>query len=213
MNEITARRTTGVSRRHGPVVEELGFSSRYHGPETSTEPAVAAAPPRPHGDLSRARKPARPAGARHLGPAGAALSFSAPRPCGMSCGICWASRAAPGSSGGKPARSGSVKSRSAPSARAAQRGLPLARPALAVLPAGDPAVQPGPPPQQLPELLLSSSSRPSTIRCWTSSSSTPARRRPLAGAARRGPRTVLPADRSRHRALGRHPRRAAAPRA
>jgi hypothetical protein len=54
VNEITARRTTGVSRRHGPVVEELGFASRYHGPETSTEPAVAAAPPRPHGDLSAA---------------------------------------------------------------------------------------------------------------------------------------------------------------
>lgn len=52
MNEITARRTTGVSRRHGPTVEELGFPSRYHGPETRTEPAVAAAPPQPHGDLS-----------------------------------------------------------------------------------------------------------------------------------------------------------------
>ena len=46
VNEITARRTTGVSRRHGPVVEELGFASRYHGPETRTEPAVA---PRRHG--------------------------------------------------------------------------------------------------------------------------------------------------------------------
>lgn len=44
---------TGGSRRHGPVVEELGFASRFHGPETRTEPATAAAaPPRPHGDLS-----------------------------------------------------------------------------------------------------------------------------------------------------------------
>jgi site-specific recombinase XerD len=55
VNKITARRTTGVSRRHGPVVEELGFPSRYvYGQGIRTEPAVAAAPPRPYGDLSRA---------------------------------------------------------------------------------------------------------------------------------------------------------------
>jgi site-specific recombinase XerD len=54
VSEVTARRTTGVSKRHSPVAEQLGFPSRYHGPETCTEPAVAAAPPRPHGELCRA---------------------------------------------------------------------------------------------------------------------------------------------------------------
>jgi site-specific recombinase XerD len=54
VSEITARRTTGLSRRHAPGAGEPGFPSRYLGPETRTEPAVAAAPPRPHGDLSRA---------------------------------------------------------------------------------------------------------------------------------------------------------------
>jgi site-specific recombinase XerD len=55
VSQITARRTTGVSRRHGPVVAELGFASRYHGQEIRTEPATAATPPRPQGELSQAQ--------------------------------------------------------------------------------------------------------------------------------------------------------------
>ena len=55
MSEVTAPRTSGVSRRHGPVVEDLGFASRYVlGQGTRTEPATAAAPPRPHGELGHA---------------------------------------------------------------------------------------------------------------------------------------------------------------
>ncbi|WP_026416339.1 site-specific integrase [Actinomadura oligospora] len=54
MAEVTGRRTTGVSRRHGPFIEELGFPSRFYSEETETEPATTVSPPRPHGDLSRA---------------------------------------------------------------------------------------------------------------------------------------------------------------
>ncbi|MFD9456679.1 tyrosine-type recombinase/integrase [Streptomyces sp. NPDC059985] len=46
--------TTGVSRRHGPIVEGLTFSSRFVGGAMERKAAVAAVPPQPHGDLSRA---------------------------------------------------------------------------------------------------------------------------------------------------------------
>ncbi|MFD7972972.1 hypothetical protein [Streptomyces clavifer] len=46
--------TTGVSRRHGPVVEGLTFSSRFVGGAMSPKPAISDPPPRPHGDLSTA---------------------------------------------------------------------------------------------------------------------------------------------------------------
>lgn len=47
-------RTTGLSRRHGPVAEGLQFPSRFVGGPITPAPAVAASPPRPHGDLSTA---------------------------------------------------------------------------------------------------------------------------------------------------------------
>lgn len=46
--------TTGVSRRHGPVVEGLTFPSRFVGGPMEPQPAVASVPPRPYGDLSAA---------------------------------------------------------------------------------------------------------------------------------------------------------------
>ncbi|MET7949073.1 tyrosine-type recombinase/integrase [Micromonospora sp. NPDC005324] len=49
--------TTGHSRRHrhGPVLDELGFPSRFVSGAMASAPAVAAVPPRPFGDLSAAR--------------------------------------------------------------------------------------------------------------------------------------------------------------
>jgi integrase len=49
-----ARPTTGLSRRHGPLVQELGFSSRFVSSQLTAAPAVAAVPPRPHGELGSA---------------------------------------------------------------------------------------------------------------------------------------------------------------
>ncbi|MEU8804908.1 site-specific integrase [Spirillospora sp. NPDC048819] len=47
------RPTTGVSRRHGPLVPELGFSSRFvSGRRITPEPAIVSVPPRPHGELA-----------------------------------------------------------------------------------------------------------------------------------------------------------------
>ena len=46
--------TTGGSRRHGPVVEELGYPSRFVRGKLTPAPAVAAVAPQPFGDLSRA---------------------------------------------------------------------------------------------------------------------------------------------------------------
>ncbi|MEV5528101.1 tyrosine-type recombinase/integrase [Streptomyces prunicolor] len=46
--------TTGVSRRHGPVIEGLHFPSRFVSSPIQAAPAVAAAPPRPFGSLARA---------------------------------------------------------------------------------------------------------------------------------------------------------------
>jgi len=46
--------TTGVSRRHGPLVEELGFSSRFVSGQLQPTPAVAKVPPRPYGELGGA---------------------------------------------------------------------------------------------------------------------------------------------------------------
>ena len=45
-------RTTGVSRRHGPVAEGLTFASRFVGGPVDPQPAVATTPPQPFGDLS-----------------------------------------------------------------------------------------------------------------------------------------------------------------
>jgi hypothetical protein len=50
----TQLRTTGLSRRHGPVVEGLQFASRFVGGPIEPKPAVAATPPRPHGEFSTA---------------------------------------------------------------------------------------------------------------------------------------------------------------
>ncbi|MFE7035317.1 tyrosine-type recombinase/integrase [Streptomyces sp. NPDC057621] len=50
----TQLRTTGLSRRHGPVVEGLQFASRFVGGTITPEPAVAAALPRPHGEFATA---------------------------------------------------------------------------------------------------------------------------------------------------------------
>ncbi|WP_432741795.1 tyrosine-type recombinase/integrase [Streptomyces sp. JH002] len=44
--------TTGVSRRHGPIPEGLDYPSRFIGGSMAPQPATAAAPPRPFGDLS-----------------------------------------------------------------------------------------------------------------------------------------------------------------
>ncbi|WP_309115999.1 site-specific integrase [Saccharothrix sp.] len=52
MAEQEVRPTTGLSRRHGPVIAELGFASRFVSGKIKAEAAVATAPPRPHGDLS-----------------------------------------------------------------------------------------------------------------------------------------------------------------
>jgi site-specific recombinase XerD len=48
--------TTGLSRRHrhGPVLEELGFASRFVSGKIESQPAVATTPPRPVGELGRA---------------------------------------------------------------------------------------------------------------------------------------------------------------
>jgi site-specific recombinase XerD len=48
--------TTGLSRRHrhGPVLEELGFASRFVSGQIEPQPAVAATPPRPVGELGTA---------------------------------------------------------------------------------------------------------------------------------------------------------------
>lgn len=48
--------TTGLSRRHrhGPVLEELGFASRFVSGQIEPHPAVTATPPRPAGELSTA---------------------------------------------------------------------------------------------------------------------------------------------------------------
>lgn len=54
MTELKARRTTGVSSRHGPIIEEKGFPSRFHSQQVRTEPASATTPPRPHGDPAQA---------------------------------------------------------------------------------------------------------------------------------------------------------------
>jgi site-specific recombinase XerD len=48
------RPTTGLSRRHGPLVKELGFSSRFVSSQLVAAPAVPAVPPRPHGELGAA---------------------------------------------------------------------------------------------------------------------------------------------------------------
>jgi hypothetical protein len=47
--------TTGLSRRHrhGPMVEELGFASRFVSGKIEPQPAVATTPPRPAGELGR----------------------------------------------------------------------------------------------------------------------------------------------------------------
>jgi len=50
----TTTTTTGVSRRHGPLVEELGFASRFVSGQLQPQPAAAAVPPRPHGELGEA---------------------------------------------------------------------------------------------------------------------------------------------------------------
>lgn len=48
--------TTGHSRRHrhGPVLEELGFASRFVSGQIEPQPAVTATPPRPAGELGTA---------------------------------------------------------------------------------------------------------------------------------------------------------------
>lgn len=50
----TQFRTTGLSRRHGPVAEGLQFPSRFVGGPITPEPAVAATLPRPHGEFATA---------------------------------------------------------------------------------------------------------------------------------------------------------------
>ncbi|MED7931776.1 hypothetical protein SMD20_46680 [Nonomuraea sp. LP-02] len=55
MAKPEARPTTGVSRRHGPLVEGLGFSSRYvSANKIKPEPATPTVLPRPFGDLATA---------------------------------------------------------------------------------------------------------------------------------------------------------------
>lgn len=54
MPKSQARPTTGLSRRHGPVIEELGFASRFVSGKIKPAPAVATVLPRPHGDLTTA---------------------------------------------------------------------------------------------------------------------------------------------------------------
>ena len=141
MSEITARRTTGLSRRHAPGAGEPGFPSRYLGPETRTEPAVATAPPRPHGDLSRAPVSLLAGLARDTWEADEAtvrqraqgaqviLEYLRDFPGGT-----WQQRwdASPLGRGEIPA--------SALGSRRTTGGARLARPALAVLPAGTPAL-------------------------------------------------------------------------
>lgn len=46
--------TTGLSRRHGPIVEGLTFPTRFVGGPMKPQPAVSEPPPRPHGELSAA---------------------------------------------------------------------------------------------------------------------------------------------------------------
>ncbi len=48
--------TTGLSRRHrhGPVLEELGFASRFVSGKIEPQPAITTTPPRPAGELRRA---------------------------------------------------------------------------------------------------------------------------------------------------------------
>jgi integrase len=46
--------TTAFSRRHGPVVEELGYPSRFVRGRIDPAPAVCLVPPRPFGDLGTA---------------------------------------------------------------------------------------------------------------------------------------------------------------
>ncbi|WP_190344857.1 hypothetical protein [Streptomyces venezuelae] len=53
MPKTAASPTTGVSRRHGPIAEGLDYPSRFVGGPMTAEPATAAMPPRPFGDLSR----------------------------------------------------------------------------------------------------------------------------------------------------------------
>ncbi|MFF7364286.1 hypothetical protein [Streptomyces sp. NPDC008125] len=50
----TSLRTTGVSRRHGPVAEGLHFPSRFVSSQMQAAPAVATKVPRPFGSLARA---------------------------------------------------------------------------------------------------------------------------------------------------------------
>lgn len=50
----TRLRTTGLSRRHGPVAEGLQFASRFVGGPIKPDPAVAASLPRPHGEFATA---------------------------------------------------------------------------------------------------------------------------------------------------------------
>ncbi|MFD9474042.1 tyrosine-type recombinase/integrase [Streptomyces goshikiensis] len=50
----TQLRTTGLSRRHGPVAEGLQFPSRFVGGPITPGPAVAATLPRPHGEFATA---------------------------------------------------------------------------------------------------------------------------------------------------------------
>ncbi|MGW1798207.1 tyrosine-type recombinase/integrase [Streptomyces sp. NPDC001984] len=52
MPKSQVSRTTGVSRRHGPVPEGLTFPSRFVGGAMQPQSAVTSAPPRPHGELS-----------------------------------------------------------------------------------------------------------------------------------------------------------------
>lgn len=47
-----ARPTTGVSRRHTSVSDELGFASRFVSGQIEARPASATTVPRPFGDLS-----------------------------------------------------------------------------------------------------------------------------------------------------------------
>ncbi|MEU7863929.1 tyrosine-type recombinase/integrase [Nonomuraea sp. NPDC049141] len=55
MAKPEARPTTGVSRRYGPLVEGLGFSSRYvSATKIKPEPATPTVLPRPFGDLATA---------------------------------------------------------------------------------------------------------------------------------------------------------------
>lgn len=50
----TQLRTTGQSRRHGPVAEGLQFPSRFVGGPITPGPAVAATLPRPQGEFATA---------------------------------------------------------------------------------------------------------------------------------------------------------------